>query len=91
MKHPDKDYARLAASQVAETMKTVLGQQRVLGPEENIVARIRNEFYFNLLVKLERENLNIAKAKEIIIESGKAVMENKIFKKGRIYYDVDPY
>jgi primosomal protein N' (replication factor Y) len=91
VKHPDKDYARNFANQAAVTIREFLGEKRVLGPEENMIPRIRNEYFYNILIKLERENLNIQKAKEIILQCGRAISENKIFRKGKIYYDVDPY
>ena len=90
-RHPDKDHARLILSQAASLIRSVIGENRVLGPEENLIPRIRNEYYFNLLIKLEREGLNISGIKDVIRESCRSVMENTIFRKGRIIFDVDPY
>ncbi len=69
----------------------MIGSQRVLGPEENLVPKIRNEFYYNSIIKLEREGLNITAIKEVIRESSRSVLENKIYRKGKIIFDVDPY
>ncbi|HLF36082.1 MAG TPA: primosomal protein N', partial [Cyclobacteriaceae bacterium] len=91
IRHGDKDHARIIASKVAEMIREVLGAQRILGPEENIIPKIRNDYFYNIMVKLERENLNITKAKEIIRECARSVLENRVFRKGRISFDVDPY
>ena len=90
-KHQDRDHARIMAFQSAELIKSVLGPQRILGPEANMIPKIRNEYYYNILVKLERENLNITRVKEVLRESCQSVMENKIFRKGKISFDIDPY
>lgn len=91
IRHADKDHARIIASKVAEMIREILGAQRILGPEENLIPKIRNEYFYNIMVKLERENLNITKAKEIIRECARSVLENRVFRKGRISFDVDPY
>jgi len=62
---------------------------RILGPEYPSVARIRDEFYKNILVKIERE-ANSGKMKEVI---ARYIAEFKVhadFKKLRVVVDVDP-
>jgi primosomal protein N' (replication factor Y) len=90
-KHPDRDHSRILSSQIAGLIRDALGEKRVLGPEENMIPRIRNEYWFNILVKLEREGVNLSGAKEVIKTAALSVFENKIFRKGRITFDVDPY
>ncbi|HLG02342.1 MAG TPA: primosomal protein N', partial [Bacteroidia bacterium] len=62
---------------------------RVLGPEYPPVARIRDEYVKNILLKIERE-ANSTKMKEVI---AREMLEFKIhpdFKKLRVVADVDP-
>lgn len=62
---------------------------RIIGPEYPAVARIRDEFHKNILIKIERE-AHSAKMKEII---GKYVLEFRThvdFRKLKVVIDVDP-
>lgn len=78
----------MGSQHLAQQLKLSL-TTRVLGPEYPSVARIRDEFHKNILVKLEREG-NSGKMKEVI---ARYILEFKThvdFKKLRVVVDVDP-
>lgn len=84
----DSTLVDMGAQYLAQNLKLSMGS-RILGPEYPSVARIRDEFYKNILVKLEREG-NSGKMKEVI---ARYVAEFKVhadFKKLRVVIDVDP-
>jgi primosomal protein N' (replication factor Y) len=62
---------------------------RILGPEYPSVARVREEFLKNILVKIERETSS-AKVKEVIARLLVDFKAHADFKKLRVVVDVDP-
>jgi primosomal protein N' (replication factor Y) len=91
IKHEDKDHAREMSTLLTSRIRQGLGDQRVLGPEENLIARIRNDFIFNVIIKLERDKLNIGRVKKFLLEEGSTLIANKLYRKGKVFFDVDPY
>lgn len=89
-KHLEKDVSEKAALTLAENLQVKLGKARVLGPQPNIVNRIRNQFLFNLLLKIERENVDLKAVKQFIREKVDEILTEKEFKKVQIVVDVDP-
>jgi len=65
-------------------------KENVLGPEFPPVARIRNEYYKNIMVKIP-PNHSILKTKEYIQKVKKTYESIANFKKIRIILNVDPY
>ena len=89
-KHLDKDISEKAALHLAENLQVKLGKARVLGPQPNIVNRVRNMYLFNLLLKIERENVDLKAVKLFIREKVDEIITQKEFKKVHIIVDVDP-
>ena len=65
-------------------------KENVLGPEFPPVARIRNEYYKNIIIKIPPEH-SIAKTKEFIEKVKKTYESIGSFKKTRMIINVDPY
>jgi primosomal protein N' (replication factor Y) len=84
----DATLVDMGAQHLAQQLKQSLAH-RILGPEYPIVARIRDEFYKNILVKLEREG-NSGKMKEVIARYITEFKAHADFKKLRVVIDVDP-
>ncbi|MFW5760047.1 MAG: replication restart helicase PriA [Cyclobacteriaceae bacterium] len=91
IKSTEKDLAMKAVDELAHLLKQQFGYRRVLGPEEPLIAKIRNQYLMQLLVKLERNKVNLEKAKEIIKEKTVELNQVREFKKIQIIFDVDPY
>jgi primosomal protein N' (replication factor Y) len=89
-KHLEKDVSEKAALTLAENLQVKLGKARVLGPQPNIVNRIRNMYLFNLLLKIERDNVDLNAVKQFIREKVDEILAEKEFKKVQIVVDVDP-
>lgn len=73
---------------LATQLKTQFAS-RVMGPEYPAVARIRDEFHKNILIKIERE-ANSAKVKEVISNYVSEFKVHPDFRKLRLVIDVDP-
>lgn len=89
-RHADAKTAEKAAHALHHQMATIGVKKIVLGPEKGIIARIKNQYQFESLIKLDRQGAtqtifkeNLAK----IIEELQAVPE---FRSVRWVVDVDP-
>ncbi|MFD2597548.1 primosomal protein N' [Sphingobacterium corticis] len=90
VKHADQDKCLDSANKLANLLRTTL-EKRVLGPEQPLVARIRNNYIQTITLKVERKDISIVKVKELIRQ---ALVHFEIDKKNsgvRVVVDVDPY
>jgi primosomal protein N' (replication factor Y) (superfamily II helicase) len=77
-----------AADYFAGMLKAKFGP-RVLGPEFPAIARVRNQFNKNVLLKIEK-NVSINAAKSAVRLMLTEMATHKDFKKIRVIVDVDP-
>lgn len=89
VKHIDEATSKRAATILAEKLTVNLGKSRVLGPEPPLVERVRNQFLFDILIKLEREKINFKAAKSFIQEKVIDILTDKTIKGVHIVIDVD--
>jgi primosomal protein N' (replication factor Y) len=90
VKHVMASLAEKAAVELVGRLTDKLGSARVLGPESPIVDRIRNQYLKDIIIKLEKENLNLKALKEMIRKEMQEVCIQKEFKQINIVADVDP-
>lgn len=88
VKHLEQPIAQKAAQALADKLAEKLDKNRVKGPETPLVDRIRNQFLFDILLKLER-NLNFKAIKSFIQEQVDWVVTEKNFKGVSVVVDVD--
>ena len=88
LQHKDRQAVFHAAHYLAKELKERFGE-RVLGPEYPAVARIRNRYHMQIMLKFERTS-NIQKIKDrlrqLFIQYGKHEQHKKV----RLIIDVDP-
>jgi primosomal protein N' (replication factor Y) len=89
VKHKDANVLNLAAQTLANALKSQLGN-RILGPEQPLVARIRNYYIKQIIIKTEKKAA-IQKVKAILKETIKDFNAQKNFKSVITQIDVDPY
>ena len=90
VKHDNQNLSREASIDLANKLIEKLGKARVLGPEPPIIHRIRNKYLHNILIKLERENIDLKAVKHFIRHQVEDVTTNKSFRKIQVVIDVDP-
>ncbi len=90
VKNPEKEIAEAAAHALAGMLKQHLGEDRILGPEEPMVGRIRGQYLMNINVKLERRNIDLPAVKDFIAATCQNLTNDKNFKKTEVVADVDP-
>ena len=87
-RHRDKDVVREAAQFFANNLRKDLGNWLV-GPAEPVVARVRNQYLMELLLKLPKDGHTIAFAKTLIQQQTAIVQNSKHWKSVVIIPDVD--
>jgi primosomal protein N' (replication factor Y) len=89
VKHKDANVLHVAAQTLANSLKAQLGH-RILGPEQPLVARIRNYYLKQISIKVEK-NAPIQKVKQILKDTITDFNTQKEFKSVVVQIDVDPY
>lgn len=90
IKHKDPSILSQTAWRLASDLKKSLGN-RVLGPEDPLVGRIRNFYIKTIYIKIEREGLSVHHVKEFLKSSLLNFEVNKENKGTVVQVDVDPY
>ena len=90
VKHSDKATCRNAAHDLFERIRQGLAYVHVLGPGEPMVARVRNQYLMNVLVKIPRSGVALDELKRQLEAVINDVLQSKAFKNIRIIADVDP-
>ncbi len=89
LRHKDFEKLEKAALELALRLQHVLAH-RVLGPATPGIARIRQEYIREILIKLERDKLDPAKAKGFLQDQLVWLETDSRFKGIRLVLDVDP-
>jgi primosomal protein N' (replication factor Y) len=87
-RHRDKDVVREAAQFFANNLKKDFGTYLV-GPAEPVVARVRNQYLQELLLKLPKDGHTIAFAKLVLQQQTAIVQNSRQWKSVVIIPDVD--
>ncbi len=90
LKDEKQDRVKDAAHKLADDLREIFGH-RVLGPEAPTVSRLRNKYLMNILLKFERQNMNMSEAKNMIFKEITRYRLDKQWKGVRFVIDVDPY
>ncbi len=89
LKHKDYNRTETAAIWFAKSLRQFFGES-VLGPESPPVARIRNQFHKNILVKIPKKQ-SLAKTKEAIIKINNSFSSIKDFRSVKVILNVDNF
>ncbi len=87
-KHKERHIAEEAANILAQFLKTGY-EQYLSGPAEPVVARVRNQYLFELLLKLPRDAKVIKDCKHSILQQIQIIQSNKRYRSVSIVADVD--
>ncbi|HEY4327226.1 MAG TPA: primosomal protein N' [Mucilaginibacter sp.] len=90
VKHKDPEIVNNQAIWLATELRKHFGES-VIGPEFPLVSRIRNYYIKTIMLKFEKENISINKAKVIIRDVITQFQTTKLSKGSIVQPDVDPY
>ncbi|MBI2281763.1 MAG: primosomal protein N' [Bacteroidetes bacterium] len=88
LKHRDKDVLNAGAAEFANNLRIKFGD-RILGPEYPVIARIKNLYQKEIIIKIEK-SLSVVKTREIIKNLKNNFEVNSPYKSVKIIIDVDP-
>lgn len=89
VKHKDARKSEEASKYYAQILKSTL-KERMLGPQEPPVARVRNYYLQQLMVKLDKKKDDPAKVKTLLWNASQKLTAMADFKGVWIDFDVDP-
>lgn len=89
LKHKDYNRVEMASIWYAKSLRQIF-QDHVLGPESPPIARIRNQFHKNILVKIPKQQ-SLAKTKEAIIKINNSFLSIKDFRSVKVILNVDNF
>jgi primosomal protein N' (replication factor Y) len=87
-RHKDKEVVQSAANFFANNLKQDFGKYLV-GPAEPAVARVRNQFLMELMLKLPKDGHTISFAKHVIQQQTAILHNDRKFRSVVIIPDVD--
>ena len=88
VRHRDPKICAEAAETLAKTLKIGLGN-RILGPHEPPVARVKSMYMRRIMVKIE-PSVSIRQVKSILTDAVKSVWGMPAFRSAAFHFDVDP-
>ncbi|MEI6087624.1 MAG: primosomal protein N' [Bacteroidota bacterium] len=88
-KHKEKHIAEEAANIFSNGIKSQFGNY-VMGPSQPVVDRIRNQYIWEILLKLPKDNRLILQSKIAIQQQSLILQTNKRYRSVHIITDVDP-
>ena len=89
VRHKEQLRAQQAAVDLAKALMAIVGN-RLIGPAEPYINRIKNQFIIELLCKLEKNSSLITKAKSVIMQERDFLLAMNGNSAMRIDVDVDP-
>ncbi len=89
LKHKDYNRVDVASIWLAKSLRQIFADN-VLGPESPPIARIRNQFYKNILVKIPKQQ-SLLKTKEAIIKINNSFFSIKDFRSVKVILNVDNF
>ena len=89
-RHKDAPTANQAAMRYYVLIRSSLGEQRILGPIEPTISKIRNYYIYEILIKVEKNVKNLKAIKEFLIGTKDTLLALPDFKSVLIHFDVDP-
>lgn len=88
-KHKETFIAEEAAHLMVQGLKPQF-EQSVTGPAEPVVSRVRNQYLWELLIKLPKDTATIQQCKRQISQQVAIIQSNKRYRSVNIVVDVDP-
>ncbi len=89
-KHREKVISLEGATFFAKELRKNMGNQRVIGPVEPVVGKIRNLYHHEILLKLEKHGINLSAIKEYLFTCEKMLNQVPAFSRVGVIFDVDP-
>ncbi len=91
LKHRDKAVIQQASNTMAHRIKLKFNKNLVLGPHEPMIAKIRNLYLMEIILKIPRNYADLGGLKNMLIDTANLLKQEKDYKQVWVVFDVDPY
>ncbi|MCC5930417.1 MAG: primosomal protein N' [Cyclobacteriaceae bacterium] len=91
LRHKNEKSCEDAAQAFSEKLHHDFSDLMISEVHEPMVARIRNLYYRQILIKISRQHTGLGSVKSHIIALGRSLYQYKDYRQVQIIYDVDPY
>ncbi len=88
-RHRERATAEASAAMAARALAQAF-PEAILGPAEPVIARIRNQYRMEIILKLPRDARSLALARHIIAQQAAVLQNDRVFRSVTIHVDVDP-
>ena len=88
-KHREKHIAEEAANIMLSSLSATFPKE-ITGPAQPVIDRIRNQYLWELLIKLPKTMQRISECKQIIAQQTAILQSNKRYSSVRVIINVDP-
>jgi primosomal protein N' (replication factor Y) len=89
-RHKEPKTANNASLRYYTLIRNTLGDQRILGPIEPTINKIRNYYIFEIWIKLEKNVSNLTAIKQFLNGTNDSLLALPEFKSVLVHFDVDP-
>lgn len=89
-KHREKSVSFKASNFFAAEIRKHLGNQRMIGPAEPLVGRVRNMYLHEITLKIEKQGINLPSIKQYLKSVERMMKQMPAFKSVGVVFDVDP-
>ncbi|MEP4531762.1 MAG: primosomal protein N' [Cyclobacteriaceae bacterium] len=89
-KDQDKQKVNEACGYYYREITRQLGTMRVIGPVEPLVGKIRNMYLMDIMIKVEKQGINLRALKEFLLTSRNILLSQRSYKSVKVQFDVDP-
>ncbi len=89
-KHKEKAISYESATFFAQELRKSIGNERMTGPVEPIIGKIRNQYLHEIILKLDKHQRSQAVTKKILWSCKKRVHQIPVFRSVGVIFDVDP-
>ncbi|MEO9484951.1 MAG: primosomal protein N' [Ekhidna sp.] len=89
-KHREKTVSFQAANFFALDIRKNLGNQRMIGPVEPLIGKIRNMYLHEITLKIEKQGINLLAVKEYLRSVEQMMKQMPAFKGVGVVFDIDP-
>jgi len=90
-RHKDYKIAERAARHLHNLMAAIQVKKILLGPEKGLIGKIKNQYIFESVVKLDRSSNAQSHFKQELQQQLEFLQSDKDFRSVRFIIDVDPY
>lgn len=90
VRHRDARLTSDAAYKLADLLKQTISEQKIYGPIQPVIGKIRNKYLQEILIKIDRNSGHLTQLKVDIWKCVQVVTTSKELKSVQVIYNVDP-